>query len=39
MGRNKIYISSIAGATVTDEQLNVAAGQVDGAKAILGQIK
>jgi hypothetical protein len=25
----------IAGATVTDEQLNIAAGQVDGAKAIL----
>lgn len=28
----------IAGATVTEEQLNVAAGQVDGAKAILGAI-
>ena len=29
----------IAGATVTDEQLNVAAGQVDGARAILRQEK
>jgi hypothetical protein len=29
----------IAGATVTDEQLNVVAGQVDGAKAILERVK
>ena len=29
----------IAGATVTDEQLNIAAGQVDGARAILQGIK
>ena len=29
----------IAGATVTDGQLNIAAGQVDGAKAILGGTK
>ena len=29
----------IAGATVTDEQLNLVAGQVDGARAILRGIK
>lgn len=31
--------AAIAGATVTDEQLNVAAGQVDGAMAILGGLQ
>lgn len=30
--------SAIAGATVTDEELNIAAGQVDGANAILHEI-
>ncbi len=34
-----ILRAAIAGATVTDEQLNVAAGQVDGARAILRTVK